>query len=64
MKRVRTNQMKSREELSNPYSAFPLNQRLVASDAIDLVDNHTTEKNGHYVIIRPIDKSKRIKKKS
>lgn len=64
MKKVRTNQMKSREELSNPYSNRPLNHRLVGSKAINLVDNHTTENVGHYVIIKPIDKSKLVKKNS
>jgi hypothetical protein len=62
-KKVKTKNMKTREETSHPYLAQPIEDRLISSDAIDLTDNHKITVDGHYIIIKPIDGSKKFKKK-
>lgn len=61
-KRVKTDNMKSRERVSNPYLTNTIEDRLILSNSIDLVDNHTIEKEGNYFVIKPIDKTKKAKK--
>ena len=63
-KKVKTKNMKSREEFSNPCLRRSIKERLFLSDSIDLTDNHTIEIDGNYLIITPIDKSKKVKKKN
>jgi hypothetical protein len=41
--------------------SLSIEERLKLSGAIDLRDNHTIEKDGHYMIIKPIDKTKVFK---
>lgn len=62
-KKVKTKNMKSREEFSNPYLINTIEERLDLSNSIDLTNNHTIETDGHYLVIKPIDKTKRMKKK-
>lgn len=62
-KKVKTNNMKSREQFSNPYLTNTVEDRLILSNSIDLKDNHTIEEEGNYLIIKPIDKTKKINKK-
>ncbi len=63
-KKVKTNNMKSREQFSNPYCKNSIEDRLVLSNSIDLTDNHTIEKDGNYFVIKPIDETKKINRKS
>lgn len=62
-KKVKTNNMKSREQFSNPHLTKTIEERLILSNSIDLTDNHKIEKQGNYLIIKPIDVTKKIKKK-
>lgn len=62
-KKVKTNNMKSREQFSNPFLTNNIEDRLILSNSIDLTDNHTIEKEGNYLIIKPIDKTKKMNKK-
>lgn len=62
-KKVKTKNMKTREETSHPYLAQPIEDRLILSGAVDLTDNHKIKIEGNYLIITPIDESKKFKKK-
>lgn len=62
-KKVITKNSKTLEEIMNPYRSISLNERLAKSNAIDLTDNYTLEEEGDYMIIKPIDESKKIKTK-
>ena len=49
----------SREYLANPHADVPYIERLIASGAVDLRDNHRTVDLGNgYVEVVPIDKTK------
>lgn len=53
----------SREKLANPFSNESIEDRLIESDALDLVENHAILeiKNG-YIDIKAINKKKYLKK--
>jgi hypothetical protein len=61
MKKIKV-QFKTREEALFPYLGIPIKERLIASGAVDLRENHTIHDMGNgYIQIRAIDKTKLIK---
>lgn len=62
-KPIITKNSKTREDLSNPFGPLSIDERLVLSGAVDLSDNYEIEELGNYIIIKPIDETKKMRNK-
>lgn len=55
-------EMRTREQLSNPYGCMSVHQRLCKANAVNMEENCTIQEKGNgYFVIKPIDKEKIFK---